>query len=107
VSYGRGQPRFARRRDANEPAIVAALQAAGCVVTRLHEPVDLLVGRDGTNYLLEVKLPLGPCGGRPASELGKSQRIQTAWLGSWIGQVSIVRTPEEALAAVGIVTGIR
>jgi hypothetical protein len=47
------------RRDANEAAIVDELRKAGCIVYRLHEPVDLLVVADGKPWLLEVKGPKG------------------------------------------------
>jgi len=45
------------RRDASEPGIVAALEAAGYWVVRLDKPMDLLVGRRGYPrfILLECK----------------------------------------------------
>lgn len=53
--FGRAPVRAARR-DANEPAIVAALQAAGAAVQQLDPPLpDLLVSYRGTLHLLEVK----------------------------------------------------
>lgn len=55
--------RYAARRDENEQAVVDALEAAGASVTRLGQPMDLLVGYQGRNTLLEVKKPLGPRGG--------------------------------------------
>lgn len=36
--------RYAARTDANQKAIIAGLQAAGCVVWVIRVPVDLLVG---------------------------------------------------------------
>lgn len=39
--------RRAAKRDLTEPAIVAALEAAGAKVWRLSQPLDLLVGRGG------------------------------------------------------------
>ena len=47
-------PRRAKR-DISEPEIVSALLKAGCSVYRLHQPVDLLVGFRGKNYLAECK----------------------------------------------------
>lgn len=38
------------KRDANEPAVVAALEAAGAKVWRLSQPLDLLVGAQGRFY---------------------------------------------------------
>jgi hypothetical protein len=45
------------KRDANEPAIVDALQAAGASVYRLDQPVDLLIGFRGKLLIAEVKIP--------------------------------------------------
>jgi hypothetical protein len=83
------------KRDANEAAIVKSLQTCGCTVQRLHGcgrgVPDLLVGRSGFNYLLEVKQPKGQLG--PA---------QVAWHNEWAGHVTTVHTVDEALAAVGL-----
>lgn len=85
-------PRRAQRRDANEPAIIEALQAVGCTVEQLslEDGPDLLVGRLGLNYLLEVK--------RPAEDLSDGQGD---WHRDWNGQRATVHTPSEALAAIG------
>ena len=50
-----------KRRDGNEPAIVAALEAIGAQVWRLHEPGvgDLLVRWRGQLFCFEVKGPNG------------------------------------------------
>jgi hypothetical protein len=91
----------ARRVDANQAAIVEALRAAGCSVQDLHEVgdgcPDLLVGftdRDGVghNYVLEVKGPRGWLTGK-----------QPKWHRNWKGQKAIVRSPLEALEALGLV----
>ena len=83
------------KRDANEAEIVKALRRIGCSVQLLHGNTqgtpDLLVGRNGRNYLLEVK-------GRK----GKLEPSQVAWHGSWRGEVHVVRTEEDALRAVGL-----
>ncbi len=47
--------RFAKRRDAAEKDIVQALEAIGCLVYRLDQPVDLLVWWKNQWKLLEVK----------------------------------------------------
>ena len=56
-----GLRRYGNRRDENERAIIAALEAMGCLVTRLDKPVDLLVllpaGRG--IVLVEVKTKRG------------------------------------------------
>ncbi len=87
--------RQAARTDTNQSEIVAALRAAGCSIQLLHEVgggcPDALCGRAGSNYLLEIK-----------AGKGKLSALQLDWHLSWRGQVAVVRTPEEALAACGI-----
>jgi hypothetical protein len=49
-----------QKRDANEPEIVDALEAVGCTVDRLpggSGRPDLLVGHDGMDTKMEVKMP--------------------------------------------------
>ena len=93
----KGPNRYAARRDGNEAEIVAALEAAGCDVYRLDMPCDLLVGRAGVNYLLEVKNP-GTYG-----KLAPHQReFAVSWRG---GRVAVVETIDEALQAVGLRKG--
>jgi len=86
--------RRAAQRDANEPEIVTALEAVGASVERLDAGPggipDLLVGYRGANYLLEVK-----------TASGKLRRAQLTWHPEWRGQVSVVRTAEEAWAVIG------
>lgn len=83
--------------DRNQAEIIATLRAAGCSVAIITGAngqsgvPDLLAARQGVNYLLEVKTPKG-----------KLSDVQRAWHAGWRGVVSVVRTPEEALAAVGI-----
>jgi Holliday junction resolvase len=47
--------RRAAKRDASEPEIVSALIQCGFSVYRLNQPVDLLVGHRGRNFLVECK----------------------------------------------------
>ena len=81
--------RYAKRRDENEESIVNALEAIGCTVVRLDTPVDLLCGRGGKNILLECKMPKG-----------RNTKPQQRFYADWKGQVRVVTTPEEAIAAV-------
>jgi len=101
--------RRAAKRDDNEGAIIDALRDVGCRVTQLSGAgvPDLLVGRRGVTYLLEVKDPTKP---------KRDQRLtepQVQWHGEWAGvggPCVIVRTIEEALRAVGCVwssSGVR
>lgn len=106
--------RRAARRDANEPVIVEALRAAGASVEirgESGEP-DLMVGYRGVTYHLEVKLPLGPRGGNKSRGTGAARlsaggdgtlsKDQIEWWIAWRGAPPvIVRTPDEALAAIG------
>ena len=95
--------RRAARRDENEAAIVAALEAAGATVTRLNEPgvPDLLVGYLGETYLLEVigeakwkKYRADPRGLTPE---------QVRWWHGWRGgETRRVRTEWDALEAIGV-----
>ena len=84
--------RRAAKRDLAEPAIVAALEAAGAVVFR-HLPVDLLIHYRDRWQLLEIKTP----GSHPDAR----QRAQQAFLRST--GTKIAKTPEEALRALGAV----
>lgn len=103
-------PRRAAARDSNEPDIATALEAVGASVTRLSQKglPDLLVGWRGTTHLLEVKhlsatgktVRRTSGGKRPDAE-GRTQ-AQADWWGAWRGAAPvIVRTPAEALAAIG------
>lgn len=87
------------RRDANEKAIVEALEARGFSVTPISAPgvPDLLVGHRGgvdafgtptrRMWLIEVKAPKG-----------KPTPAQIKWRERWTGPEPItVRTVEEAL----------
>jgi hypothetical protein len=90
--------RQAAKRDANEKEIVKALAAAGCSVTQLSGPgiPDLLVSRAGVNYLLEIKDPAQP----PCKQV--LTPMQEIWHRDWRGQKAVVKTVDEALAAVGL-----
>jgi hypothetical protein len=94
----------AKRRDANEPEVVIALEAVGATVTRLDGdgvPV-LLVGFKGCTFLLEVKNPNAKGGGKYNTGGGCLTAEQAKWWSSWTGeQAIIVYTPAEALAAIG------
>lgn len=84
--------KWAAKRDANEGPIVDTLKAAGASVRRLSETgvPDLVVGIGGVNYLLEVK-----------AKGGTLTEAESDFFAEWQGQKAIVRTPEEALRAIG------
>lgn len=87
--------RRAAKVDANQAEIVRGLRAFGASVQSLApmgEGVpDLLCGKNGQTYLLEVK-----------TAAGKLTADETQWIDGWRGQVAVVRTLDEALAAIGI-----
>lgn len=81
-------------RDKNHYNVVGALKSVGATVQDLahvgHGCPDILVGYNGSNFLLEIK---GPQRGLNA--------LQTSWHTSWKGQIIVVRNAEEAIAAIG------
>ena len=92
--------RRAGRVDANQAEIVKTLRACGCKV-RILSPLgdgipDLLVGRLGRNYLLEVK-----DGSKPPSARELTP-AEWEFHETWTGQACVVESVEEALRAVGL-----
>lgn len=86
--------RRAAKRDENEAKIVQALRMIpGVSVVHLSAPgvPDLLVGRAGVNYLMEIK-----------GKRGKLTEPEQAFFETWTGQVDIVRTIEDALRVIGV-----
>jgi hypothetical protein len=95
-------PRYAAKRDSVEPAIIEALEKAGWHVWQLDEPCDLLLWKPelgpGIFRMLEVKTGRGK---RLTVAKDKRQQAQANFIAST--QTPIVRTPLEALKAVGAV----
>ncbi len=81
--------RYAKKRDANEPEIVAALEAVGAEVMRL-DVVDLLVYFRGALYLLEVK-----------TAKGTLTAVQKKLFPRW--PIHVVRDASAALLAIGAI----
>jgi len=89
----------ARRVDANQQAIVAALRAVGASVLLLHTVgrgcPDILAGHRGVNVLMELK-----DGTKPPS----ARRLtpdEAAWHATWRGTVVVVASVDDALKAIG------
>jgi hypothetical protein len=86
------------RRDRNHAEIVAALRGAGCSVQDLAAVgggvPDILVGRKGRNFLLEIK-----DGSLPPSDR-RLNDSQVAWHRAWRGQTEVVLSVEDALRVV-------
>jgi hypothetical protein len=77
------------RLDGPHAAIREALEAVGASVYS-GGPLDLIVGMGRRTYLLEVKGPRG-----------QLRATQKAFLERWRGHAVVVRSIDEALAAIG------
>ncbi len=85
--------RFAKRRDANQRPIVDALEQVGAEVWITDRPADLLVWFRRQWHVLEVK-----------TKCGRLSPLQEAEREAGKGEgILMVRTPIEALRAVGAV----
>lgn len=86
---------WANRVDANQQQIIQCLQQIGCSVQTLNKVgcgcPDIMVGYDGFNYLMEIKMPKGKC-----------NQIQQEYHDSWMGQIAVVHNFDEALLVMGI-----
>lgn len=69
--------RYDAKRDASEKEIVKFFQIQGISVERLNTPLDLLLGYNKKNYLVEIKMP--------GKKLNKKQvEFTKEWRGQWI-----------------------
>lgn len=86
-----------KKKDKNQNNIARALEKAGCSVTDTSAIgggfPDLVVGRAGRNYLMEVKNP---------ETRGRLNEIQRQFFNLWRGQVDTVYTIDEAFSVVGL-----
>lgn len=87
---------YMRKADANQPAIVKALRAAGCSVQHLHAVgagcPDLLCAVNGVAFLVEVK------DGAKHPSKQELNEAQKEWHASWGSDVHVVNSVEGALA---------
>ena len=86
-------PNYKRKRDANERAIIDALQAVGCAVIQENN-VDLYVMYQGKWHPMEVKTRYG--------SRTRYQESLHAQLAEYGYEIPIVKTVEEALDIIGI-----
>lgn len=90
--------RIASKVDTNQTDIVQALRKVGCTVQILsmvgYGCPDILCGRAGQNYLLEIK------DGAKSASRRKLTPDEMTWHETWRGQVAIVDSIEAALRAV-------
>ena len=87
--------RWAAKVDANQAEIVDALRQVGAsvlVLSRVGQGcADLAAGIRGETFFLEVK-----------TDKGKLTPAEREFMDEWRGHYAIVRTPEEALRAIGV-----
>lgn len=85
--------RRAAKTDENHNLIVEAARATGASVAHTYQLgsgfPDVAVGVDGLTLLWEIKTEGGQLTGREAE-----------WHATWRGHVSVIRTPEEAIAEI-------
>ena len=81
-----GQPRRAKKVDANQPDIVKALRKLGYTV--YLDVDDILVGKNGFNYWYEIKNKNGR---------NRKQESQTKLEKEWLGHYKIVSSLDEIL----------
>ena len=95
-THGRANAvRYALKVDSNQTSVISALEAAGCLVDVISQPVDLLVGVNGKWMLMEVKNPKGK---------NKVTPQQTRFFDKYEGYPwALVDGPEAALRAIGVV----
>lgn len=72
--------------DANEPLIIAALEAGGCAVAKIGRPVDLLISKNQRTYVAEVK-----------TTKGKLRPTQAKFIAGWLAPVWILRSVEDVV----------
>jgi hypothetical protein len=85
--------RYAKRVDANQDAIVAALRAAGAYVWIIGLPVDLLVGYKNHTFLVEIK----------TDAKKRLTALQADFFANWSGStLARVDSPDAALRMIGV-----
>lgn len=70
--------------DGNQAEIIAALEANGFMVKSIGKPVDLIAGKRGRTFLIEVKRPKG-----------KLRASQLKFISEWTGHVAVLRSVED------------
>lgn len=90
--------RRAARTDRNQKQVVEDLRALGFSVQHLHQIgkgcPDICVGKNGRNYLFELKDPEKPPSARRLTS------DEEDWFSKWRGQVDIAHDAEEIIEIV-------
>ena len=93
--------RRAARTDANQPDIVKELRRVGASVAITASAgggfPDLVVGYRGVNYLMEIQ---DPNQDKAHQKLTPDQEI---FHRCWTGQISVVKTADQALKIIGAI----
>ncbi len=78
------------RKDANQKVIIDCLKKLGYSVLELDDVKngcpDILVGKNGNNYLIEIK-----------TEKGKLNELQQKFIERWNTRVYIIKNIDEAI----------
>ncbi len=82
--------------DKNRPQIIRELKQLGFDVEILGQPVDILVGAHGHNFLFEIKNP--EYRGRTIKWSSKKQKEW--WMQAWAGHRDVIFSTEDALSAI-------
>lgn len=88
-------PRYAARRDNNEPELVTLATRLGWRLWKMHEPVDWLGLRRGKWHVIEIKNP--DCEGH-ADEYTPQQRIFLRDVHNCGGRVLVWRTIDDVVS---------
>ena len=91
--------RYAARVDRNQSAIIDALEKVGATVETIRSVhggcPDLVVGFQGRNYLIEVKVPIE----------GRLSEIQKVWRDDWSGgKPFVIKSVEDVILWSGLVS---
>ena len=78
--------RYQKQRDKNEKEIIEYFEKRGFSVYKLDQPVDLLLGYQKKNYLVEVKMP----------KKGRLTPNQKDFMEIWNGQFIVIDSIEQA-----------
>jgi hypothetical protein len=92
--------RWAKRIDANQEAVISALEAAGAQVDIVGRPLDLLVGKWGKFMFMEVKNPNVPKADRQLT--AGQEKFFKRWEGY---PICMVDSPEAAIRMLNVLTG--
>ena len=83
--------RYAKRRDENEPDIIARIRSHGVSVYLLDKPCDVLCGFNGLDRIAEIKMPRNKRG-----DPSKLTPAQVKFKAVWKGSYTVISNDDEA-----------